>query len=219
MTDTAVRRSRYPIDTRAERILSAAFAEFNRQGVRDARLSSIARHAGVSLATLRQYFPDKDELYREVIRSTLIRTIQRQPASDPLPTGRPVTEQVREFAREFWRAMREPDRGALLRLSISELHQFPELALFHSTEVIGRAVQRLESMLEEAARRGEIRLPDTRTAARVIHAALLTYALWFASPAVYGDLTGRDRDRAEEAVLDVLVWTLGGGASMNGKPG
>jgi hypothetical protein len=119
---------------------------------------------------------------------------------------------MRGFMRHFWRTMEEPDQAALLRLSLGELSGFPELAVFHTTEVIGRAVGRLETMLSEGARRGEIHLPDVRTAARVIVSALITHALWFASPGIYGDLTGPDRHRAEEAVIDLLVGVAGGAA-------
>ena len=112
--------------------------------------------------------------------------------------------------RQFWRAMEEPDQAALLRLSLSELSEFPELAVFHATEVIGRSVGRLEALLSEGARRGEIHPLDVRTAARVILAALITYALWFASPGIYGDLTGPDRQRAEEAVIDFIISAVSG---------
>ena len=45
---------------------------------------------------------------------------------------------------------------------------------------------------------------DVRTAARVILAALTTYTVWFASPGVYGELTGPDHHRSKEAVIDLL---------------
>lgn len=212
MTETA-RVTRYPIDRRAERIIAAAFAEFTRRGVRAARLSVIARRAGVSLATLRQYFPSRDELFREVIRSTIVRLIQSPPEPGTPTLDQPLTHRLRGFMRQFWRAMEEPDHVALLRLSHGELSGFPELAVFHTTEVMGRAVSRLEALLSEGARRGETRLLDIRTAARVVLAALITYSLWFASPGIYGGLTGPDRERAEEAVIDVLVRALGEAAA------
>lgn len=204
MTETA-RSTRYPIDGRAQRILAAAFTEFSRRGVRAARMSVIARHAGVSLTTLRQYFPTTDELFREVIRSTIVRLIvQSQELGAPTP-DQSTTGRIRGFMRQFWRAMEEPDQAALLRLSLSELSGYPELAVFHATEVIGRAGGRLEAVLGEGARRGEIHPVDIRTAARVILAALITYTVWFASPGIYGELTGSDRHRAQEAVIDLLV--------------
>jgi AcrR family transcriptional regulator len=204
MTETR-RRTRYPIDGRAQRILAVAFTEFSRRGVDAARMSLIARCAGVSLATLRQYFPTTDELFREVIRSTIVRLIMETQAPGAPASDEPTRNQVRGFMRQFWRAMEQADQAALLRLSLSELVRYPELAVFHATEVIGRAVGRLEGMLGEGARRGEIHAVDIRATARVILAALMTYSIWFASPGIYGELTGRDRHRAQEAAIDLLL--------------
>ena len=212
MTDT-VRSTRYPIDGRAQRIMAAAFTEFSRSGIRGAAMSIIARRAGVSLATLRQYFPTRDELFREVIRSTLVRLIP-QPGEPGTPSpDQPTTDRIREFMRQFWRSMEEPDQAALLRMSLSELSGYPELAVFHATEVIARAVSRLEDVLRDGVRRGEVQPMDVRTAARVILAALTTYAVWFASPGVYGELTGPDRHRTEDAVIDLLIGAAGGAAA------
>ena len=209
MTET-VRTTRYPIDRRAQRIITAAFTEFSRRGVRAARMSVIARRAGVSPATLRQYFTTRDELFREVIRSTLVRLIQHPHVPGTAVTDQPIVGRIRHFIGQFWRTMEEPDQAALLRLSLGELSAFPELALFHTTEVIGRAVGRLEALLTEGVRRGEIRLcDDVRTVARVIVSALITYGVWLASPGAYGDLTGPNRKRAEEAAIDVLIGALG----------
>ena len=96
----------------------------------------------------------------------------------------------------------------MLRLSLGELSAFPELAVFHSTEMIGRVVSRLEAMLNEGIRRGEVNLCDVRTVARVIVAALISYGLWLASPGIYGELIGPDRNRAEQAAIDVLISVL-----------
>lgn len=201
---------RYPIDDRARRILAAAFAEFSRRGFAAARLGTIARRAGVSPTTMQLYFPSKDELFREVVRSTIVTSLPglaRFPASDSREA--PAVARVRDFIRDFWRTMEDPEQSAMLRLAIAELPDFPELAVFHTTEVIGRSVSRLERILTDGALRGEFRVRDARTAARIIQSALITYALWFASPRIYGALTGPNRSQAEDAVIDVLSGALG----------
>lgn len=203
---TATRQIRYPIDARAERILSAALDEFSRRGFAGAREGVIARRAGVALATLKLYFPDKDELFREVIRSTVVATLEPKPDRPVAATaGR---ERLKEFADSFWRAMDQPGQAAMLRLSMGELPRFPELALFHATEVIGRAASRLEQSLTEGVARGEFRVPDPRATARVILSALITHAHWFSLPDIHAGLIGADRARAEAAVVEVLADAL-----------
>jgi hypothetical protein len=51
----------------------------------------------------------------------------------------PIVSRIRHFKRQFWPTLEEPDQAALLRLSLGELSAFPELAVFHTTEVIGPA--------------------------------------------------------------------------------
>jgi AcrR family transcriptional regulator len=212
MTET-VRTTRYPIDGRADRILAAAFTEFARRGGRAARLSVIARRAGVSLATLRQYFPTRDELFREVIRTRVVGQIIQPQEAGTATSDQSTVDRIRGLIRQFWGAMEDPDQAALLRLSLSEFSGYPELALFHATEVIGRAVGRLEAALTEGLRRGEIQPLDVHVAARMILAAQITYTLWFESPGVYRDLTGPDRRRTEEAVIGLLVSVASGAAA------
>lgn len=207
---------RYPIDSRAERILAAALGEFTRRGVQGARTSVIARRAGVSQATLRQYFPTTDDLFREVVRSTIVQAIRKVAEPAPRTDGQSLPGLLQRFMREFWKTMEEPGQAALLQLSFAELPRYPELAVFHATEVGGRAAGRLEAILTDGIRRGDIRLLDVRAAARVILATLLMYAVWFASPEIYGGLIGPDRERAEEGAIAFLVSALYGGTDRDG---
>ena len=191
-----------PIDKRGERIIAAALDEFARRGFTSARESVIARRAGVSPATLKLYFPSKDDLFREVVRSTVIETIVPDPRGRA--THETTVERIQSFARSFWASLDRPEAAALFRLAGGELQRFPELALFYATEVVARAATRLEQTLLDGVRRGELRVPDPRTAARIILSALLTHAHWFAFPGTYVALTGPDRQRAQESVLTVL---------------
>lgn len=195
---------RQPIDARAERILAAAWGEFALHGFAEARESAIARQAGVSGPTLRLYFRTKTELFREVIRSTIVGALPaRGEASGPGPAD--ASERVREAARRFLREMAHPVNGALLQLSVGELPRFPDLALFHATEVIGRSALDLERTLAEGVAAGELKIADPRATARVILSALITHAHWFAFPEIYVGVIGADPARAEAAVLDALV--------------
>jgi AcrR family transcriptional regulator len=196
--------SRPPIDDRAERILAAALEEFTRRGYAGAREGVIARRAGVSLATLRLYFGSKEDLFREVVRSSIVTGLGEDAwGSTPAAAG-PTRALLREFVHRFWRAMDRPDQAALLRLSLGELPRFPELAVFHATQVFGRDAGRLERILAEGMSRGEIRVRDPRTVARVILSALITHSHWFANPAIYAGLIGPDRAQAEAAVIAAI---------------
>lgn len=83
----SIAQTRDPIDARAERILAAALDEFARRGFADARESVIARHAGVSFAALRRHFTSKRELFREVIRSTVVQSLRKSDQTWPAETA------------------------------------------------------------------------------------------------------------------------------------
>ena len=198
-------------ERREERILRAALTEFGRRGFAGAREGMIARLAGVSTATLKQHFPTKEALFREMVRSMVVRTLhQVEPDAAAGLAGESAVRRLREFARWFWQTMDEPEYAALLRLSMVELTRFPELAVFHATEVTGRAVRQLERTLADGVAQGEFRIGNTRAAARVILAALITHAHWFAHPEIFSGITGVDRAAAEESVMRVLVEGLRG---------
>src|SRR3954469_24182181 len=76
-------------EERPRQILEAALAVFAERGLAAARLEDIAKRAGVSKGTIYLYFPNKEELFREVIRNSVITFIERGEArleelGDPL---------------------------------------------------------------------------------------------------------------------------------------
>src|SRR6478752_5108877 len=62
-------------EERPKQILDAALAVFAERGLAAARLEDIAKLAGVSKGTIYLYFANKEELFRGVVRSTVIELI------------------------------------------------------------------------------------------------------------------------------------------------
>jgi AcrR family transcriptional regulator len=109
------------IDARGERILEAALQEFIERGFAGARVSVIARVAGVSGRTFREYFPDRAELFREVVRTTLVSLVRGA-------LDRSV----------FLERLRRPEAVAMARWYREEFEGFPELRVFYETEILAR---------------------------------------------------------------------------------
>jgi AcrR family transcriptional regulator len=195
-----------PYDERADRILAAALEAFAEHGYSDTRLGDIAHRAGLSMSTLLLYFPTKEEIFREVVRSTLIDSLNT--GSHPPEGGLAATDAVRIFARDYWALMERPELVAILRLAIGELPRFPELAVFHATETLERFAHLLERVIEGGVARGELKPTDTKAAARMILATVAAHALWFAHPEIYGGLTGGDPQRTAAATVETLIRSL-----------
>ena len=203
-----------PPDERTDLIVAAALVAFGENGYNDTTLGDIAARAGMSTSTLLRSFPSKDEIFREVVRSTLIGSLMIGSPSARVEAAVPAqepsaTDAVRAFARGYWTTMERPEIAAVVRLVIGELPRFPELAVFHATEALERFVRALERIIERGVARGELRPVDTRAAARTILATLAAHALWFAHPDIYAGLTGGDRDITVDATIETLIQALG----------
>jgi AcrR family transcriptional regulator len=194
-----------PPDEQVDRILAAALAVFAAKGFAAARLSDIARRAGTSPSTLRRHFPSKDEIFRDVVRATLL---GGGGDKGECAAGGGAIDALREFARRYWSAMERPELVAILGLVIGELPRFPELAMLHATDTLERLVRTLELIIERGVARGELRPVGARAAARAILATLAAHAIWFAYPRIYAGLTGADRERAAAETVDALLGAL-----------
>jgi len=201
--------STQPQDERALVILAAALAAFGENGYADTKLTDIARRARVSTSTVLRYFPSKDEIFREVVRSTLLGSLSMRDDATVSAEPPSAADAVRALARRYWTTMERPELAAAVRLAIGELPRFPELAVFHATEALERFVRTLERVIEGGIARGELRPVDARAAARTILATLATHALWFAYPGIYAGVTGNDRERAIATTIETLIQALG----------
>jgi AcrR family transcriptional regulator len=201
-----VTETNHPSEDRVEGIIAAALTTFSEQGFAEARLEDIARRAHVSVSTLVLHFSSKEELFREVVRSTLIDVLG--PIERTTLDQRSAADVVRSFAQDYWRTMSRPELAAIVRLVLGELPRFPELAVLHATETLERFLRMLERVIETGIARGELEPTDARASARMIQATLIAHALWFAHPEIYAGVTGSDRERAAEATIDAMIRAL-----------
>src|SRR4051812_24710326 len=65
-------------EERPRQILAAALSVFGERGLAAARLDDIAKRAGLSKGTIYLYFPNKEELFREMVRTTVISAIEER---------------------------------------------------------------------------------------------------------------------------------------------
>ena len=128
------------LDDRADRIIAAALVTFSENGYTNTTLGDIAARAGISTSALLRDFPSKEEIFRDVIRSTLIGSLSARNEAAVSAQEPSATEAVRAFARRYWTTMEQPELASVVRLIVAELPRFPELAVFH-----GRA-RRLEPL-------------------------------------------------------------------------
>jgi AcrR family transcriptional regulator len=164
-------------DARPQELLAAALDHFVERGFAATRLDDVARAAGVSKGTLYLYFPSKEELFKAVVRESVIPMLGE--AEDMLGqfTGTSA-ELLRLLMTTWWEKIGNTKLSGLTKLMIGEAGNFPELAHFYQEEVIDRSDKLVTAMLERGIARGEIRQLDTAIAARILIAPMIMIMIW-----------------------------------------
>ena len=160
---------------RPQQIIDAALEVFGECGLANARLQDIADRAGVSKGTIYLYFPNKEELFREMIRQTAIAKIE---SGEKLSGQGTPTQQLCAAMRGYWTFVRSPVFGTLYRLVLGELHQFPDLAKFYADEVVSRGLRLLSGIIRRGIDTGEFRDIEPMTAARMLVALTVMNGIW-----------------------------------------
>jgi len=160
---------------RPQQIIEAALEVFGECGLAKTRLQDIADRAGVSKGTIYLYFPNKEELFREMVRQTAVAAIES--GEKTTAHGTP-TEQLCAAMREYWKFVRSPVFSTIYRLVLGELHQFPDLAKFYADEVVARMQKMLSGIIQRGVEAGEFREIDPAVAARMLMALTVMNAIW-----------------------------------------
>jgi TetR/AcrR family transcriptional regulator len=197
-TEVSEPRWRRLPEERPQQILRAALEVFGEHGLAGARLEDIAKRAGVSKGTIYLYFPNKEALFREMVRSTIVEAIV---AGEGIPNSGSVREQLTTFMEQYWDFVRTPAFSVIYRVVVSELHHFPDLVEFYSAEVIARAQKLIAGILSRGVATGEFRAVDPTVSARMLISLFSTSAMWCCKRRFFPHL----RDRTDEQIYSELV--------------
>ena len=155
---------------RREQILKAAFEEFAAKGFKGATIKSIAEAAGLqSPALIYWYFPDKEALFREVLRSQVpvLRAV-----ADPAPImDLPPEEVLSRLGRAYF-AFEQFD-VRMLQLMVGEAVRRPEVAEMFIRNGPGKVLEFLKLYLEHQIELGRLKPHDARSSARAFIGMLM----------------------------------------------
>jgi AcrR family transcriptional regulator len=193
-------------EERPRQILEAALEVFAERGLAAARLDDIARRAGLSKGTIYLYFPNKEELFRDVVRNSVIAFIERGEARVEVVTD--PKQALVCWMEGYWAWLRTPVFPVMHRLINSELHSFPDLATFYTTEVIERAHRLVCGMIERLMDAGQFRRMDPLVAARMLTSAFVMHALWHHQRDFFKSLGSTADDVVLEQIRDFFFHAM-----------
>jgi len=163
-------------DARPGEILDAALELFVEKGFAATRLEDVAQRAGVSKGTVYLYFDSKEDLFKAVIRSGMVRAIEE---AEKLVAGfeGSSADLLRQIYAGWWQNIGGTKLSGIPKLMISEAQNFPELARFYYDEVIQRGSRLFARALERGVARGEFRPVNVDYAVRALIAPLIMRAI------------------------------------------
>jgi AcrR family transcriptional regulator len=189
-------------EARPQELLEAALAEFVARGYAATRLDEVARRAGVSKGTLYLYFENKAELFKAVVRQSLVANLDEAEAAMSAYRGG-SRELLAYFLTEFTRRVGNSSLSGIPKLILAEAGNFPEIARFYHEEVVQRGRGLVRNILARGMDSGEFRRVDPDYAWRVVIAPLVLGMLWKHSFLAF-EPDGLDFERHLQSHLDLL---------------
>lgn len=169
-------RQRRP-DARPGELMTAALQVFAERGFAATRLEAVAQRAGVSKGTVYLYFDSKEALFKAAVESAIVPALEAGEAiaADP---ARPPAEALRDFVFWWWEQIGASDIGALPKLLVAEVGNFPELGRWFHDHLILRGKRAAARIIARGIENGEFRPVDPMAAARIVFAQMFSYVLW-----------------------------------------
>lgn len=203
MARSAQPRWRRRKDDRPAEIVAAALESFAERGFAATRLDDIATRAGVTRGTLYLYFPSKEELFKAVVRQSIVPVIAHVEEMIAAYRG-PTIDLLTKLILSFPETLLASQASAIPKLVIAEARNFPELAQFYLDEVIRRGRRAMTAVIQRGMARGEFRAVDRDHIFFCVIAPVLLAALWQHSLGLY-DRKGMNPQALCRAHVDILL--------------
>ncbi len=202
---------------RPKELLDAALDLFVEKGFAATRSEEVAQRAGVSKGTLYLYYPSKEELLKEVIRHNMAHEIAQGLDTVAQFEG-PSAELLTLIYQQWWERIGETRASGIMKLMISEVRNFPEIAQFYADEVIQPTHELLTRLLERGIERGEFRHIDVAHAVHALVAPMLFLMLHKHSIGACGVCHSIDPRAVIAAHLDLVLNGLRAAPSSSARP-
>ena len=196
---TAPRYQRRKED-RPDEITAAAFEVFAEKGYAAARVEEVAKRAGVSKGLTYLYFKTKEDLFKAVVRSVVIKRV------DALLEALDTTDlSSEEFMRgpllEFMKRVPGSPIAIVIRLLIAEGQRHPDLVDFYFDNVVSRGLDAITRFIERGVRNGEFRRTAVNDLPHVVLAPMMLSIVW----RIVFTKRDLDTDRLMETQVEMLL--------------
>jgi AcrR family transcriptional regulator len=194
-------------DARPQELLAAAVDLFVEHGFAATRLEDVARRAGVSKGTLYLYYTNKEELFKAVVRESILPFLGKAELSVAEFDGHSA-DLLRTVVMNWSRQIGQSKASGLGKLMLAEAVNFPDLAQFYRDEVMSRTVRMISSILERGVDRGDFRSFDIVQMTQVLIAPMMMLNVWKHSAVAPCDCSELQPQAFLENLLDLSLHGL-----------
>ena len=164
-------------EDRPQEITEAAFEAFAENGYAATRVEEVAKRAGVSKGLMYLYFKTKEELFKAVVKSVVIRRV------DQLIVNVETTELSSEdFIRgpllSFLQQVPGSPVAIVIRLLLSEGPRHPDLVNYYYDNVVAKGLAAITGFVERGVERGEFKQSAVTELPHLFLAPVMLSIIW-----------------------------------------
>ena len=187
-------------EERPQEITAAAFAAFAENGYAATRVEEVAKRAGVSKGLMYLYFKTKEELFKAVIRSVVIRRVDALIASIE-ETQLSSEEFLRGPMLKFMQRIPGSPVSVVIRLLLSEGPRHPDLVDYYWENVVNKGLTAITRFVERGVERGEFRPSAVNELPQLFLAPVMLSIIW----KLLFPRRSLDTDKLMETQIDMIL--------------
>ncbi|MDX1517873.1 MAG: TetR/AcrR family transcriptional regulator [Woeseiaceae bacterium] len=164
-------------EDRPAEIAEAAFEVFAEKGYARARVQEVAKRAGVSKGLMYLYFKTKEELFKAVIKSVVVRRVDALLANLETTTSSSA-EFIRGPFADFMKRIPGSPVAVVIRLLLSEGPRHPDLVDYYWQNVVSKGLDAIRRFVARGVERGEFRHTAVDDLPQLFLAPTIVATIW-----------------------------------------
>jgi len=187
-------------EDRPQEITAAAFEAFAEKGFARTRIDDVAKRAGVSKGLLYLYFKTKEELFKAVVKSVVIRRVDRL-IENVESTELSSEDFIRGPLLSFLKHIPGSPVAIVVRLLISEGPRHPDLVDYYYENVVAKGLAAISGIVKRGVTQGEFRKSAVSDLPHLLVAPVMLSIVW---GIIFKDRQ-LDTDTLIETQLDMIL--------------
>lgn len=164
-------------EDRPQEITEAALEAFAEKGYAATRVEEVAKRAGVSKGLMYLYFKTKEELFKAVVKSVVIRRVD-QLIGNIETTDLSSEDFIRGPLLSFMKQVPGSPVAIVIRLLISEGPRHPDLVDYYYENVVAKGLAAITGFVERGVERGEFRKSVITELPQLFLAPVMLSIIW-----------------------------------------